>query len=122
MSLFPPEVREDADGGKGKAKAAEETAETAKTDLQREEVRKLIREQMVRGELGLEPELEHHGDQASHQAPRSRSTLKSNQNGSNAEQMVKPPGVEDDAFFGDDSDEEDESEGGEDEDEEMNDS
>ncbi|KAK7691921.1 hypothetical protein QCA50_005326 [Cerrena zonata] len=120
VSLFPSEVRQD-DGNKGKAKA-EESAETAKTDLQREEIRKLIREQMEQGKLSSEPELEQHGDQAPHHTPRSRSTLKSSQNGSNAEPAVKLAGVQDDAFFGDDSDNENGSEGGEDEDEEMDDS
>lgn len=121
VSLFPPEVRQDPDGGKGKAKAVD-PSETAKTDSQREEVRTLIREQMTRGELSSEPELEQTEDQTQHQAPRSRSTLKSSQNGSKAEPPAKLAGVQDDAFFGDDSDNEDGSEGGEDEDEDMDDS
>ncbi|PPQ79621.1 hypothetical protein CVT25_003209 [Psilocybe cyanescens] len=52
ISLFPPEVR------KGEYRSAESQAKTKKTDEDRAEVRRWIREQMEQGGLPGEPELE----------------------------------------------------------------
>jgi hypothetical protein len=52
ISLFPPEVRA------GEEPSEASLAETTKTNADREEVRKWIREQMKSGDLPSEPELE----------------------------------------------------------------
>ncbi|CAL1711632.1 unnamed protein product [Somion occarium] len=109
VSLFPPEVRkrteDDSADSKGKGKEkddegseAQDQAEKAKTDLRREEVKKWIRERMERGEISAEPELEEHRTLDSHR------TNETPDGGDHAKEVAKLAGVQEDAFFGDDSD------------------
>lgn len=103
ISLFPPEVRGAAlSDEKGKSRENPEDA-TSETDKQREELRRQIREMMERGELSAEPEneagaiegtalLQHYAEA---QDPTSQEVSHSS----------KDNALEEDGFFGDDSDE-----------------
>lgn len=84
ISLFPPEVR----------KGTEVSAEGQKTIEEREKVREWIREQMTKGELPMDPELK--------QTRAVKTRTFDAPPTSTAE--IPPSDVEEDAFFGDDSD------------------
>ncbi|KAI0076403.1 hypothetical protein K474DRAFT_1267698 [Panus rudis PR-1116 ss-1] len=123
ISLFPPEVRQATKNdskGKDKEGRPEEEEQTkeekAKTDAQREEIRTWIREQMEKGQLSNEPELDEHpapGRQShdAHSGPNgfNQGREKASQDANGQSMDV----VRDDAFFGDDSDEENAVEGSE---------
>ncbi|KAH8103430.1 hypothetical protein BXZ70DRAFT_925574 [Cristinia sonorae] len=106
ISLFPPEVRgSDVSDHKDKGKSKDDSSEPkADTDAQREALREQIREMMERGELSAEPETET-------SAERGTSALDHHMDAGMAEAVPKsesakgPSAVEEDAFFGNDSDE-----------------
>ncbi|KAH9485614.1 rRNA-processing protein EFG1 [Psilocybe cubensis] len=92
ISLFPPEVR------KGEAVSAASEAEKKKTDKERAEVRKWIREQMEQGDLPGEPEIElgsQHGKSRAQKWPQEK-------NAASAPSMSKEEVEERDEFFDDD--------------------
>ncbi|KAF8963617.1 hypothetical protein BDZ97DRAFT_1819568 [Flammula alnicola] len=98
IAIFPPEVR------KGEEQSAASLAEATKTNAQRDEVRKWIREQMEEGDLPAEPELElaiQHGSGKPHaqkwpqgEAPTISTT-----------ESKRTDETQDDDFFGEDDDE-----------------
>ena len=89
ISLFPPEVR------KGEEPSAASLAEATKTNADRDEVKRWVREQMESGDLPSEPEVEHHGGGSRAQKwPQSASAH------ADAEKPVDTDAQEDD-FFGD---------------------
>ena len=127
ISLFPPELRQKA-GGNAKGKGREvlneqDEKKKAATDLQREEIRLQIRQQMESGQLSNEPELELE-DHAARTMKRSAlgaetvtSAGKAAQNAGkkkdDAGKSSKPkrvPEIQDDDFFGEESEESEEEE------------
>lgn len=105
--MFPPEVRQPgaADDQSDNTSEKETAVETSATDAQREEIRKDIRKRMKRGELSAEPELEEH-----HSGP---TVLKYPSEGASSDVKAKPSGgsgpkrvpeIEEDTFFGEESD------------------
>ena len=91
ISLFPPEVR--------KGEVDTSSTDGRKTIEEREKVREWIREQMTKGELPLEPEsnLDSHS-----RTVKTRTWTKDAPHTATTE--IQPADVEQDAFFGDDSD------------------
>jgi len=102
-------------------------ADTAKTDVLRDEVRKWIRDRMDKGELQMEPEL--HLDAGERSGSKKSGTMSGvaydgktqkvskGQNGENSNLKSVGGGVEADAFFGDDDSEESVDENEDDKDE-----
>lgn len=94
ISLFPPEVR------KGEEPSAASLAETTKTNTERDEVKKWIREQMESGDLPSEPEVElahHSGNSRAQKWPGGAAP-------STTVVESKPDAAEEDDFFGEDDD------------------
>ncbi|CAA7260511.1 unnamed protein product [Cyclocybe aegerita] len=108
ISLLPPEVRK----GRGDETEAAPTstapaADAAKTNAEREEVRRWVREQMAEGNLPAEPEVETKSTSSlrGEKAPAQQWTTgkeKMGAAGKMGEQAEEEVGVEEDAFFGDD--------------------
>jgi hypothetical protein len=120
--LFPPGDRPADDKGKEKEvlSLSEHAKEVAATDLQRDEIRQYVREQMERGQLSGEPELEDHNIQTAKQ----RVTVeaenvnnpklvgrKTEAGGRNGPKRV--PEIQEDEFFGEESDEDADEKGDE---------
>ncbi|PPQ98359.1 hypothetical protein CVT26_013614 [Gymnopilus dilepis] len=97
ISLFPPEVR------KGEKISASSQADTEKTNKDREELREWIREQMEKGDLPAEPELEL---SATPGKPRAQNySQKRTTAPPIAGEKDRTADVEEDEFFGDDDEE-----------------
>jgi hypothetical protein len=95
ISLFPPEVRNGTEVNTS-------STDGQKTIEEREKVREWIREQMTKGELAMEPEL----NLDSHSRTVKTRTWRKDDAPHTSTTEIQPADVEQDAFFGDDSDNE----------------
>ncbi|KAJ3555022.1 hypothetical protein NM688_g2800 [Phlebia brevispora] len=112
ISLFPPEARQVADDDlSAKGKEKDTTNESSQTDMQREEIRRDIQERMKTGQLSSEPELEDRSEHGTTGRPKAQPSRKAAAKSANSESEKHVPKIEDDAFFGEESEE---SEAGED--------
>ncbi|KAF8911563.1 hypothetical protein CPB84DRAFT_1671941 [Gymnopilus junonius] len=99
ISLFPPEVR------KGEKVSVASQADTERTNKEREELRKWIREQMEQGDLPGEPELElpsTHGKSRAQKWPQQGTSAPAKA------EAKKLDDVQEDDFFGEDDEDKDE--------------
>lgn len=95
VSLFPPEAR-------NSGSAAAPATVSSDDNEERSNVRELIRQQMERGELSTEPEIEL-GKLG--QGDKQLSSVRRNADVAPSTKPQIPDGVADDDFFGDDGDE-----------------